>query len=234
MTSTGFIYGLTNVAESAALGTYPAPDPTLFHTWFDDFDQYTSADWVITTVGTSTIQVQDEINGILGVTTDANDNDHSYFQWAGNTSTTVVETWRPTSGKALYFKARFKISEVIQSDFFAGLYVVDTDPVGGIVNGMYFTKTDGSAVLNFVTVAGSTATTTAVATLVADTYVSVAFVYDGYSGLNLFVDGNRVASSAVANIPATELALSFAIQAGEAILGGKKLSLDYLFVSEER
>jgi hypothetical protein len=232
MTTTNFNYGISNALNSSTLGAYVAPDPTLYHTHFDDFDQYTTADWVITTVGSSTIGTIDANNGILSVATGASDNDHDYFQWAGNTASSVLESWLPTTGKQLFFKTRFSLSAATESDFFAGLYVTDTDPVGAITDGMYFHKADGATTLNFVTVASSTATTTPVATIAASTFVSVGFHYDGYNKLNLYVNDNRVASSAITNIPATELALSFAVQAGTD--AAVTLLLDYLFVSEER
>lgn len=233
MTTTNFVYGLTNAANSASLGSYVAPDPTLYHTWFDDFDQYTSADWVITTVGSSTIGVIDANNGILSVATGASDNDHDYFQWSGNTSSSVTESWTPTSTKPLFFKARFSLDVATESDFFIGLYDTDTDPIGGIANGMYFTKADGSTTLNFVAVNSSTATTTPVATIGTSTFVSVGFAYDGYSTLNLYVDDNRVASSVVTNVPLTvDLAHSFAVQAGDT--AAVTLLLDYIFVSQAR
>lgn len=232
MATTNFIDGVTNVASTAALGSYTMPDPTSAHTWFDDFDDYTAAEWVITETGTGTRAVGNLDGGVLVVTNAAADDDANFLQWSGNTASGAVETWKFESEKPLWFKARFKLSDATQSDFVIGLQITDTTPLA-VTDGVYFLKADGSTTLNLLVTKNSTSTTTAAATLVADTYVTIGFVYDGGSNIDIYLNDNRVASSATTNLPDDEeLTISFGVQNGEAV--AKILSLDYLFVSKQR
>lgn len=233
MTNTNFPNGVTNQALSATTGAMGFPDPSAFHTWFDDFDDYVAAEWTITETGVGTRAVGNLDGGILVVTNAAADNDANFLQWSGSTNAATVETFKFETERELWFKARFKISDATQSDLFMGLYVTDTDPVGGIVDGVYFTKADGSTTLSLVVVKNSTATTTTAATLANDTYVTVGYHYDGASKIEIFVNDVRVANSVTTNLPDDEeLTVSFGIQNGEAV--AKILSLDYLLVSKAR
>lgn len=232
MATTNFIDGVTNVADSTTLGTYFAPDPTQAHTWFDDFDQYVAADWTITETGTGTRAVGNLDNGILVVTNAAADDDANFLQWSGNTNAATVETWKFVSGKPLWFKSRFKISDATQSDLVLGLAITDTTPLA-VSDGVYFLKEDGSTTLNLLVTKNSTSTTTAAATLADDTYVTVGFVYDGASRIDIYLNDVRVGSSVTTNLPDDEeLTITFGIQNGEAV--AKILSLDYIFVSAAR
>lgn len=230
--ATNFLGGVTQDAESATLATLPFPDPTACHTWFDDFDDYVAAEWTITEVGSGTRAVADADGGVLVITNAAADNDHNYLQWSGATNASTVETWTFTAGKKSWFKSRLKISDATESDMFMGLYVTDTDPIGGIADGVYFHKADGSATCNLVVVGSSTATTTAAATMANDTYVTLGFVYDGIDKIEIFVNDVRVANSVTTNLPSTELALSFAIQNGTN--AAKSMSIDYILCGKQR
>lgn len=233
MATTNFIDGVTQVADTTTLGDYTMPDPTQMHTWFDDFDDYVAAEWTITETGVGSRAVQNAANGILLITNAAADNDANFLQWSGSTSAATVETFRFTAQKELWFKARFKVSDATQSDVFMGLYVTDTDPVGGIVDGVYFTKADGSTTLSLVVVKNSTATTTTAVTLANDTYVTVGYYYNGGDKIDIFVNDLRVASSVTTNVPDDEeLTVSFGIQNGEAV--AKTMSVDYIFASNRR
>lgn len=232
MATTNLIDGVTNVATTTALGSYIMPDPTSAHTWFDDFDDYVAAEWTITETGTGTRAVGNLDGGILVITNGAVDNDANFLQWSGSTNAATVETWKFESEKPLWFKARFKLSDVVESDFVMGLQITDTTPLA-VTDGLYFLKADGSATLNLLATLNSTSTTTAVGTLVNDTYVTVGFYYDGGSKIDVFLNDVRVGSSVTTNLVTDEeLTISFGIQNGEAV--AKVLSVDYIFVSKSR
>ena len=232
MTTTNFIDGVTNVAASTTLGTYIQTDPTSCHTWFDDFDDYVAAEWTITETGTGTRAVGNLDGGILVITNGASDDDANFLQRSGSTNAATVETWKFVAGKELWLKARFKISDATESDFVLGLQITNTTPLA-VTDGVYFLKADGSTTLNLLVTKNSTSTTTAAATLVDDTYVTVGFVYNGSDKIDVFVNDVRIATSVTTNlVDDEELTLSFGIQNGEA--AAKVLSLDYLFVSKER
>lgn len=215
--------------------------PTDWHLWFDDFDDYAATDWIITTTeggsGSASEAVASAKDGILVITNDNADNDKDCFQWAGVDGSAVAETWKWVAGKPLYFGARFKVNEVIQSDFTMGLYTTNTDPTAGVVDGIFFRKDDGDTDIDCIVVKDSTSTgsVTGAATAVADTYMVLEFYYDGVSSNIVFYkDGVAIGSVDLDNVPDNEeLAISFHIQQGEAT-NVKIMSVDWIKVGQLR
>lgn len=239
MVTTNFIDGVTNVPDSYVFGTFGSVDPSKYIQFFDDFMRYDAAatgtahDWLATLTGTTpTAVLADENGGVLLVTLSAADDDNYFAQWQGSNTSNAVEPIKFISGKKTWFKTRFKTSDATQSDIVVGLQITDTTPLA-VTDGVYFLKVDGTAVMNLLVTKGSTSTTTAAATLANATYVTLGFVYDGASKVDIFVNDVKVASSVTTNLPDTEeLTISFGIQNGEAV--AKTLSMDYIFCATER
>lgn len=233
MATTRFPNGVTNVSQRSSLGAFGAPDPTKFHTYFNDFDTYVVGDWVITTTeagaGSATEALADADGGVLLITNDAADNDNDFFQKVG-------ESFLMEAGKEAWFKARFKVSDATQSDFVIGLQITDTTPLDA-TDGIYFMKDDGDALLDIYcrknATTGSTSAT-GIATVVADTYMTVGWYYDGKSAVKYFVNDVHVGTldGSSTYLPDTELTVSFGLQNGEAV--AKTMSLDYIFASKAR
>jgi hypothetical protein len=225
--------GVTNVDKDNPLANFIEMDPTRVHTYFNDFDTYVVGDWTITTTeagaGSATEALTDVDGGVLLITNDAADDDADWFQKVG-------ESFLMAAGKQAWFKARFKVSDATQSDFVMGLQITDTTPLD-VTDGIYFRKDDGDANLDFVVrkdaTTGSNAVT-AIHTVVSDTYLTVAWYYDGKGSVKYFVNdehkGTLDASSTY--LPDTELTISFGIQNGEAV--AKTMSVDYIFAAKER
>lgn len=235
MSTTRFPNGVTNNKPSDPLGMLGMPDPTKFHTFFDDFDKYTAGDWVITTTeagtGSATEALSSADGGALLLTNAAGDNDLDFLQWAGG-SGSVYESFLFETGKKLFFKAKFQISDATQSDCVMGLQITDTTPLA-VTDGVYFVKADASTTINLVVIKDGTSTTTAASTMADATDIELAFYYDGKSEVKVFADGSHVGSSAVTNLPDDEeLTISFGIQNGEAV--AKTMTVDYIFVAKER
>lgn len=230
MSTSRFTGGVTTSTKTATTGQMGLIDPSMYHVWFDDFDKYTAADWTITTTeagaGSATEAVSDADGGVLLITNDDADNDADFFQWAS-------ETYTFTAGKKLFFKARVKVSDATQSDFVLGLQITDTTPLD-VTDGVFFQKDDGDANLDVHVEKDGTATSsTAVHTVVDDTWMVLGFAYNGLDAVDFFVDDARVATLAVANLPDDEeLTISFGIQNGEA--AAKTMSVDYILVAKER
>lgn len=232
-TPTRYTGGISTAAKTAPLGAFGMPDPTKWHTYFNDFDTFVVGDWTITTTeagaGSATEALTDVDGGALLITNDAADNDADFFQKVG-------ESFLMAAGKRAFFKARFKVSDATQSDFVMGLQVTDTTPLDA-TDGIYFMKDDGDAQLDIYcrkdATTGSTSATN-IATVVSDTFLTVAWAYDGKSSLAYFVNdahlGTLDASSTY--LPDTELTVSFGIQNGEAV--AKTMTLDYIFAAKER
>lgn len=223
---TRFPSGVTNVTPTDPLGQYGLPDPSAWHTYFDDFDLYVAADWTVTEVGVATQALADADGGELLITNAAADDNSSFSQKVG-------ESFLFEAGKRLVFKAKFQTSDATQSDLVMGLQITDTTPLD-VTDGVFFQKDDGDALLDFHVEKDDVATTsTGIATLSDATDVIVAFAYDGKSEIKVFVDGVHVASSVTTNLPDDEeLTVSFGVQNGEAV--AKTMTIDYILVAKER
>lgn len=228
--------GITNVRKSNPMGAFGLPDPTQWHVYFNDFDDYVAGDWTITRVGTTPTEALADINGgALLLTLSAADNDSDQLQKKS-------ESFLLTAGKKAFFKARFKVSDATQSDFLMGLAVTDTTLLGavdgaGVTDGIFFSKDDGDALLDVQVQKDATTGQTraaGIATVVSDTFLTVAWAYDGVSEVKYFVDDVQKGSLSATSsyLPDTELTVSFAIMNGEAV--AKTMTIDYVFAAMER
>jgi hypothetical protein len=206
-------------------------DTTNFRRYIEEFDVYTAGEWTITTTEAGASSATEALTSIDGgallITNDSNDNDADFFQLPS-------EGFKFDSTKRLYFETRFKVSKATESDIVIGLQLTDTAPLD-VTDGIFFLKPDGAATVNFLVEKDDTATTaSAVATLAADTFVTLAFYYEPSDGkLQYFVDGVKVGASAITNVPDNEeLTVSFGLQNGEA--GAQTMTMDYIFVAKQR
>jgi hypothetical protein len=228
MPTTNFPNGVTNAAESSALGSFGAPDPSKFHQFFDDFDTYQLTEWT-QTLNTGTIARGDQDGGVVILTT-VTTTDNAF---TGQQHT--AQTFLGELTKKLWFKSRFKLSDAIETDGIIGLYVTDTDPVATLpTDGIFFMKDDGDALLDFhVRNGGVSSSLTGIATLVNDTFVEVAFYYDKTAVL-AYVNGIRVGSLPLANFPSGDLMrVSMGVQNGSAV-GTRVMTVDHIFVAKQR
>lgn len=239
MTTTNFPNGVSNTAQQNALGALKILDPTVNHTYFNDFDLFNAADWIITkTQVGATTAITNSSGGVLLVTNTAANNDLVALQLAN-------ETFKFDSGKKFAFKAKLLVSDANLSAFVIGLQITDTTPLS-VTNGVYFQKASASTNLSFNTTASSTTTTASnVLSITSAAYFTLAFYYDGKSSLNYYasndaslVDGSLnptfVGTLPITNLPSSSqtLTISYALANGEAV--AKTMSVDYIFVSKER
>lgn len=229
MSPTRFPSGVTNVAKGKPLGMFGAPDPTQFHTFFNDFDVYTAGDWTVTATsvgsGTSTPAVADGDGGILRITTAANENDGLFLEGQG-------ESWLIESGKKSWIKARFSVGDAAQCDLIIGLHSTDTTPLDAALR-MAFISDDGSEALYFNVDDNTTdADSATLATLVDDVTVTVAAYFDGKSTIELFVNDVHVDTMSDVGIPGAEMAVGLGYLNGAA--GAETADFDYILVAKER
>jgi len=251
MATTHFPFGVTNVPQASATGTLLFPDPSRCHTFYDDFDKFfvgapgadpaVLGDWLITGSTPGTTLITDADGGVVAITNDSTNAHSTYAQWAGN-SGSGAETFTWDSSLPLWFKARFKLSNVTDSAMVMGLQITDASPLDAS-DGLFFTKADTSTSLVFKAVkTGAGTTSTTIGTLANDTYVEVVFAYLPYGddlgspmpACLVYLNGNRVAAlTDFTNFPTTELTVSFGAAngaAGTSIV----MSADYILASKAR
>ena len=224
---TRFPNGVTNVGEDSPFADLAMPAPTKFHTYYEDFDYYVAANWTVTeTQAGATQALTDGDGGLLLITNTAADDDLVALQKVG-------ESYRFASGKELFFEARLKVSDATQSDVVIGLQITDATPLD-VSDGVFFIKADGSTSVSLLVEKNGTATTTSsVATMANDTFISLGFYYDGASSIQYFVNGVVKGTSVTTNLPDDEdMTVSIALQNGEAV--AKTMTVDYVFVAKER
>jgi hypothetical protein len=227
---TRFPNGVTNVAENDLICDLAQPDPTQFHTYYNDFDTYAAADWTVTeTSATATQALADGDGGWLLLTNSTEDDSLCALQKVG-------ESFLMESGKKAFFKSRFKVSDATQSDLVMGLQITDVTPLD-VSDGIYFIKSDGAATVDLVCRKNATTgsnTKTAVATLSDDTFVTLGWYYDGSGTITYSVNGTVQGSMSASSsyLPDTDLTVSFALQNGEA--AAKTMTVDFVYAAKQR
>lgn len=228
---TRFPNGITNVDPNNIFNSLMMPDPTLYHTLFDDFDRYLASNWTITDTGTGVVAQIDGNGGLITITNDASAADNTLLQ-------NVSESFLVTAGKPIFFKTRLSLGDVVNTLFSIGLMVRDVATPFNPTDGIYFIKADAAATLNIVGRQTTAATVTAsspIATLVNGTMVELAFFYDGgdriYYAVNNTVTGYLQMSAAT--LPNTELLLAINSQNGAAG-SSEVVTIDYVFVAQQR
>lgn len=151
-----------------------------------------------------------------------------------------AETVQLDGGGDVRAVARVAISDADQSDFLFGFAIADTTLVGSAPSdGVYISKSDGSAIGSLVVRSGSSTVVSEALdlTFVDSTYVDLALQihsHDGASGVvEVYADGQLLISNSTTTLPTSEaLALSVAWQSGQA--AAMTCDVDFLGFSIER
>lgn len=204
------------------------PDPTDYHTFFDDFDTYTAGNWTITVTGTATTALTAGDGGWLSTATSGASSDANYFQ-------KTTEGFSFEAGKPAWFKARVKVS-ALTTVVVLGLQVTDTTPED-VTDGIYFLSTVTTGALTCYCRKNATTGSTSVSagTLVADTWTELAWFWDGKDSVEVFQDGAKkgtMTGIAASYLPDTTTTPSFGIRTTTA--AAKTLTVDYIAAIKAR
>jgi len=229
---TRFTSGVATVDAQYPLGNFPFPDP--FKTsgqadtgsvqYANDFNTLIGTDYTITG-SSSTFALTSGLGGLALLTP------------GGTTTATAsyktVGFLQFVAGNKLWYETRIKASAVSGTKaFYFGLRA------GSSANdGLWFAKAASSTSLNLVSVVNSTSTTlvTGVTTAAADTWIDVAFYYDG-TDILVYVDDAVVARVSAPTVGATATTLT------NAVLGPvfqitptatDTLTVDYVLAAQE-
>lgn len=228
-----FPAGVSTASEQSVLWNAGFIDPTRWHVYFNDFDNYVAGDWTITKTeagtGSASEALTDIDGGAILITNDNADNDNDFFQKKG-------ESFLMEAGKKAFFKARFKVSDATQSDVVIGLQITDTTPLD-VTDGIYFLKADDAATVSVICRKDATTgsnSASAIATMADDTFIVLGWYYDGKGTLTYYVNDVAIGSldASSSYLPDTEMTVSFGIQNGAA--AAKTMTVDYILTAKER
>lgn len=217
--------GLTNAVLQSVMSSYGADDPTVYHTFFNDFDAFDQAgDWTNTATGSVTNAIIAGDGGILSMINSASNADLDSLQLKAATFALVA-------GNKAWLKARFSVSNATNAALVIGLIQTTTTPLT-VTDGFYFAKAAASTTLTAKVAKASAISTVNVGTLANATYVNVGLHYNGTTTIEVYLNGVKVASLPLTNLPTANLNLTIAASNGTA--AAITLNVDYILVSTER
>ena len=235
---THFPNGISNRTKGHPLFNYPYLDPSKYYTYFDDFFEYHSGIYTITTTeagsGNASEAITAGAGGQLLITNDNADNDLDFFQLKG-------EAFKFDSTKRMFFSSRFKVSDATQSDLVMGLQITDTTSLD-VTDGIFFIKGDADTQPDFIIEKDNSSTLSVLEmnAIADDTFVTLSFEYDpldvatGGAIFRVYQDDVQVGEiTGTTNAPDDEdLTISFGIQNGEAV--AKTMTIDFILAAVER
>lgn len=143
--------GQTNAAPWQTMGASGVDDPTWGAQFSDDFLPYIAANYTVTAVGTGTVAATPADGGAVLLTTTAGVADAEYLQLP-------AAGFKNTPGKAMFFKFKGTLSDVINCAFHSGLIITSATPQSA-TDGIFIFKPSGAATLQLVSKIGGVATT---------------------------------------------------------------------------
>ena len=239
---TNFVNGISTdtAGEVGIFGAFPVVgNPTRTHTYFNDFDNYVSGDWVVVeTAGGATQATGTGDGGLLVLTNTTGNTDANYMQLgAANT----FNSFLMAAGKKAVFETRLKIDAAVSTlanvAVIAGLHVSNSTDLAP-TDGIYFIKPSGAATVNVIcrknASTGST-TATSIATMVDDTFITLSWYYDGIDKVYYAVDGviKGYLDGSSSYLPDTAITVSFG-QVNATTGAANVLTVDYVYAAKER
>jgi hypothetical protein len=236
--TTNFPGGQTNVSPDATFGSYTGDDLSDCHELFDDFNGVsvgtTATSWLATKVGTTpTVVASSTEGGAALITTSTGASDSCFLQWLGMNASAVAANFNLSLGNRAWFKTRLQTDNATLAGLIFGMYSTNTTPMTSVADGFYFKKTAGAATVDFTTVIGSTAkTSSAVATMVDATWITLGFYWDGAGTVSLFANDIKVGGQVNVSPTTAQLALGFGIQNSTGV--ARTMTVDYIYAAAGR
>lgn len=227
--ATRFPGGLNTSTPTQAMRAIGMLDPSAYHYYFTDFNVYAAGDWTVTKIGTGTQALTAGDGGLLLNTNSAGATDSISNQL-------TVASFAPVAGKRAFFKTRFKLSDVTASQFIIGLVNATTTPLTN-TDGIFFQKPAATALVDvYVELDATTGrkTSAGVITLVADTFIELAWAYNGHDSVSFFANDVLITKldASATYLPNANLAVTFLYANTTAV--ANTMTLDYIFAARER
>lgn len=182
--------------------------------------------YTVTVATGGTLVMADEVGGVLQLTPGGTENYGIQMQSDG-------EIFLPAANKDIWFECRVKGNDITQVDWMLGLTTTDTAIIASIPDDLIgFVTHDGDDNVDFQVRAGGTgAAVDTTVDLVATEYMTLGFYINGVTSVTPYINGTAY-TAITTNIPATEMALSFACLTGEAAVN--TLDIDWYKIVQKR
>ena len=170
--------------------------------------------WTTTVIGAGTLVLLDRVGGWLQLLAGGVENQGLQMQSAG-------EMFLPAANRDIHFGCSIRSNDVTENDIFIGLSTTNATLISAPANDLIgFWTHDGDANLDFQvqSAAGAVAAVDTGVDLVDNTAIELGFSVSGLTSVSTHINGVTDATFAIAaaaDIPITELALSFAVLTGE-------------------
>ena len=237
-----FMVNTIGVSPTAAAGPegFLVPQSLRDVTVFDDFVHSSVSDgpagealwYAVQTVGSDATATFGEGHGGTMVLTNAGGSDNDEMLCYQQS-----EWLLPNAAKKLEFETRLKCSRV-DASIFAGLTMrqqargeANATLLGSGIDQVGF-HLDQTANIEFLYQDGTTSSDTdTTSDLVADTYITLGFVYDGSGKMKVYVDGSLALTKTDGALPNQEVCIQFGVRNGSA--AATALTIDYVYLHAE-
>lgn len=219
--------GVTNQFDNSIFTNLKVPDPSVYHPFFEDFDQFTAAQWSQGGVNPGATALAAGDGGILSMATTGASGDSNYIQQAAN-------AWTFQSGKKLFFRVRGQLDDVTLGLLAFGLQIpVAANNFLTPADGIFLRKPAADTNVYLVSRVGSVETlSAALGVLTNATPFELSFAYDGQGNIAAALNGQVKASITPASLTAVGLRVTAGVQANSA--AARTLLLDQLVCMKER
>lgn len=221
--ATSYPNGVNNAGVGTVTSNYLANDPSLMHTYFNDFDYYTAGDWTGTATGSVTNSAAAGDGGWVTLINSAANNDLNSIQLPRANFAIVA-------GQDAWFKARLKVSNATNANLLIGLIQTTITPFT-VTDGVYIRKNAATTTMTGNTTKSSATSSVNIGTMANDTFLNVGFHYTG-SSIIFYVNNSVVGSIPQTNLPTAALTLTIAESNGTA--AAITTTVDYVLASTLR
>lgn len=227
MATTRLPRGLTTVTKTNTLGRFILPAPPTVHQFFDDFNVFNSAEWVVTGTGNPSQDVILKINGWVNFDNGALTGEHSSVQ-------SLKETFAFETGKKFWFESIFRFrTDDASAIWWNGLYLTNADPQATApTDGVFFRSKNSTRNIEFVSVNNSTETAIVIGNFTEDVDICLSYFYDGKGTFFIYRDKIRINRVADVDVTTDTLAPSMFVENGTGL--SIEMEVDYFLAAKAR
>jgi hypothetical protein len=163
--------GVNGDYDNGFLSDLGIPSPFGYHIYPNDFDTYAAGDWTTTKVGTGTVALTAANGGVLALTNTTGTSDSISMQL-------VNASFQLASGFRCWGRYIAKVSSTLPN-LILGLANTTTTPFSGFTDGIWLSSSGTALTMNILANSGTPQTLVATPTLVAGSYFTFMWYYDG-------------------------------------------------------